>query len=121
MAAVIPNQYQQQAYSGPQAQQARAPPQQNQKNGYSRRDQQRPWNNFDPIPTTYTQVLPYLIQKGLVEIKPLSPPPNPPPHGYVENVRCNFHFGSPAHTTEKLLALKFKYNICWIVRSFLSL
>lgn len=61
-----------------------------------------------PIPTTYTQVLPYLIQKGLVEIKPLSPPPNLLPRDYDANVGCDFHAGSPGHTTEKCLELKFK-------------
>lgn len=95
VAAVIPNQYPQQAYSRSQAQQVRAPPQQNQQNGYARRDQQRPWKEFEPIPTTYTQVLPHLIQKGLVEIKPLAPPSNPPPRGYDANARCDFHAGSP--------------------------
>ncbi|KAI5410980.1 hypothetical protein KIW84_056219 [Lathyrus oleraceus] len=82
IAVVGSNQYPQQPYSRTQAQQARAPSQQN---GYARRDQQRPWKKFDPIPITYTQVLPYLIQKRLVEIKPLTPPPNPPSRGYDAN------------------------------------
>ncbi|XP_050878801.1 uncharacterized protein LOC127082617 [Lathyrus oleraceus] len=106
--AVGPNQYPQQAYSMPQAQQARALSQQNQENGYAQRDQQRPGKEFDPIPTTYTQVFPYLIQKGLVEIKPLAPLPNPLPRGYDANARCDFHARSPGHTTEKILTLKFK-------------
>ena len=63
---------------------------------------------FDPIPTTYTKVLSYLIQKGLVEIKPLAPPSNSLPHGYDVNSRCDFHDGSPGHTTKKCLELKFK-------------
>lgn len=60
------------------------------------------------IHTTYTRVLPYLTQKGFVEIKPLTPLPHPPPRGYDANVRCDFHAGSPEHTTEKCLALKLK-------------
>lgn len=52
--------------------------------------------------------MPYLIQKGLVEIKPLAPPPNPPPRGYDANATCDFHAGSLGHTNEKCLALKFK-------------
>lgn len=106
--AVGPNQYPQQAYSRPQTQQARAPPQQNQQNGYARRDRQRPWKEFDFMPITYTQVLPYLIQKGLVEIKLVTPPPNLLPRGYDANSRCDFHAGSPGHTTKKCLELKFK-------------
>lgn len=49
-----------------------------------------------------------MIQKELVEIKPLAPPPNPHPCSYYANARCDFHAGSPGHTTEKCLALKFK-------------
>lgn len=108
ISGVGPNQSPQQTYSMPQAQQARAPPQQSLQNGYARRDPPRPWKEFDPITTIYTQVLPYLIQKGLVEIKPLEPPPNPLPRGYNANSMCDFHAGSPGHTTEKCLALKFK-------------
>ncbi|XP_050908914.1 uncharacterized protein LOC127122656 [Lathyrus oleraceus] len=106
--AVGPYQYPRQAYSKPQAQQARALTQQNQQNWYAQRDQQRPWKEFDPIPITYTQVLPYLNQKGLVEIKLLAHPPNLPPRGYDANAMCDFHTGSPGHNTDKFLALKSK-------------
>lgn len=58
-------------------------------------------------PMTYTQVLSYLIKKGLLEIKSLAPPPTPL-RGYNGNARCEFHDGSPRHITEKCLALKFK-------------
>ncbi|KAI5397789.1 hypothetical protein KIW84_063564 [Lathyrus oleraceus] len=63
VATVNPNQHPQQAYFMPQAQQLRAPPPQNQqRNGYPQRDQQRPRKEFDPIPMMYTQILPYLLQ-----------------------------------------------------------
>lgn len=57
---------------------------------------------------TYTQILPYLLQRVLVEIRPLAPPPTPPPRGYDANARCDFHVGSLGHTTEKCLSLNFK-------------
>lgn len=44
----------------------------------------------------------------MVEIKPLVPLPTHLPRGYDANVRCDFHAGSPGHTTKKCLALKFK-------------
>ncbi|KAI5428922.1 hypothetical protein KIW84_033784 [Lathyrus oleraceus] len=92
-------------YFKPQAQQPREPPPQNQQqNGYPRRDQQRPRKDFDLIPMMHTRILPYLLQRGLVETRPLAPLPIPPPHG----ARCDSHVGSPGHTTEKCLALKFK-------------
>lgn len=52
--------------------------------------------------------MPWLIQRGLVEIKLLAPPPTPPPRGYDVNAKCNFHAGSLGHTTKKCLTVKFK-------------
>lgn len=78
--------------------------------------------DFYPIPMTYTHILPYLIQKALVEIKTLSPIPIPPPRNYDANTRCDYHTGSSGHTTDKCLALKFLwYKIFSIVRLSLSL
>ncbi|KAI5418965.1 hypothetical protein KIW84_043253 [Lathyrus oleraceus] len=48
-----------------------------------------------------------LIQRELVELKPLASPPIPPPRGYNTNAICDSHTGSPGHTIEKFLALKF--------------
>ncbi|XP_050909539.1 uncharacterized protein LOC127123358 [Lathyrus oleraceus] len=107
---VNPGQYPQQVYPIPQVQQPGMLPPQNQQqwNGYPRRDQHGPRNEFDPIPMTHTQILPYLIQRGLVEPKPLVPPSTSPPCGYDVNAICDFHAGSLRHTTENFLALKFK-------------
>ncbi|KAI5409412.1 hypothetical protein KIW84_055010 [Lathyrus oleraceus] len=37
---------------------------------------------FSPIPMTYTELYPYLLQKGLVVPRPLGPPPDPLPTWY---------------------------------------
>lgn len=66
------------------------------------------WKEFDPISTTYTHVLPYLIQNGLVDIKPIAHPPNSLPHGQDANAKGDFHARSPRHITEKCLELNFK-------------
>lgn len=57
---------------------------------------------------TYAQILPYLIKKGLVERKPLPPVPTPPPCNFDINARCDYHAGSPGHTTKKCIAFKYK-------------
>ncbi|KAI5400523.1 hypothetical protein KIW84_065417 [Lathyrus oleraceus] len=66
--------------------------------------------DFDPIPMTYTQILPYLLQRGLVETRPLAPPSTPPPRGYDANAICDFHACSLGNTTYRCLALKFKVH-----------
>lgn len=57
---------------------------------------------------TFTQILPYLIQRRLVEIKPFPPALTSPPRNYDANARYNYHACSLGHTIEKWLALKFK-------------
>lgn len=110
MKTINPGQHPQEAYSRPQAQQPGMLPPKNQQqwNGYPQRDQQGPRKDFNLIPMTNNQIFLYLIQKGLVEPKPLVPPLKPPHHGYNANTRRDFHAGSPRHTTEKCLDLKFK-------------
>lgn len=43
-----------------------------------------------------------------METRPLAPPLTPPPRGYDADDICDFHVGSPGHTTERCLDLKFK-------------
>jgi hypothetical protein len=47
--------------------------------------------HFDPIPIPYGQILPYLIQKGMVEPRTLNPVQPPYPPGYDENATCDYH------------------------------
>lgn len=81
-------------YFKTQDQQPKAlPPQNQQHNWYLRMDQQRPRKDFDLIPMMYTQILPYLLQRGLVETRPLAPPPTHSPRGYDANAKFDFHAG----------------------------
>jgi hypothetical protein len=75
----------------------------------------RPQNNsekknihFDPVPMPYGQILPYLIQKGLVEPKPLPPKVPPYPLYFDINAKCEYHAGSPGHTIENCKGFKYK-------------
>ncbi|PNX54459.1 gag-pol polyprotein, partial [Trifolium pratense] len=64
--------------------------------------------HFDRIPVLYDQILPYLIQKGLVEPRPLPPIKQPYSPGFDINVRCDYHAGSPGHSVEDCRAFKYK-------------
>src|ERR1051325_8318856 len=61
---------------------------------------------FDPIPMTYTELYPALIERNLVQTR--SPPPVPEkiPWWYKADVSCPFHQGAPGHDLEHCIALK---------------
>src|ERR1051325_6225645 len=63
---------------------------------------------IQPIPMTYTSLLPYLIQDGRVVSRELKPVPGPPKPWFNENSRCAFHANSPGHNTEDCFAFKCK-------------
>ncbi|MCI01878.1 gag-pol polyprotein [Trifolium medium] len=108
VAAVAQGQYPQQAYPMPPPQQPLMNHQQ-QQNGYPQKHQSGPRNNyerknvhFDHVPMPYGQILPYLIQKGMIEQKPPYPP------NFDVNARCDYHVGSPVHSIENGKAFKYK-------------
>ncbi|XP_050875254.1 chromatin-remodeling ATPase INO80-like [Lathyrus oleraceus] len=78
-----------------------------------RPNQQRPYQQYNnmnttPIPMTYTQLLPYLIQNETVVPRALPPMPKPHKPWYDENVRCAFHANSEGHTTENCKVFKLR-------------
>ncbi|XP_050876694.1 uncharacterized protein LOC127080417 [Lathyrus oleraceus] len=101
--AVAPPAYQQ-TPAAPVYQQPRAQaPRQNAQN-QNRRQGERV--TFNPIPMSYTELYPSLLQKGLVVPKPLGPPPDRLPPWYNPNAHCPFHEGAPGHDLEGCYALK---------------
>ncbi|XP_058741755.1 uncharacterized protein LOC131614145 [Vicia villosa] len=54
---------------------------------------------------TYAQVLPYLLDLKLVQLRTLATPAKLPPN-WDANARCEFHFGAPGHNIENCKALK---------------
>ncbi|XP_058751472.1 uncharacterized protein LOC131624533 [Vicia villosa] len=81
----------------PQPQQPRQQaPQQNQKRKYP---------PFDPILMTYTKLLPFLLQKNLVQLRDPPPPPANPPFWYKVDARCAFHKNASGHTVENCYPL----------------
>jgi hypothetical protein len=88
---------------------------QQQDNGYSQKSQTGPENrskrkngHFDLVPVPYDQILPYLVQKGMVELKPLRPMVPPYPPFFYESAKCDYHAGSPGHNIENCRAFKSK-------------
>ncbi|XP_058741904.1 uncharacterized protein LOC131614320 [Vicia villosa] len=86
-------------------------PFQHQQQGYQPRQYQQrpklPERVFDPIPMTYAQVLPYLLDLNLVQLRTLATPAKLPAN-WDANARCEFHSGSPGHNIENCKALKHK-------------
>ncbi|XP_050919635.1 uncharacterized protein LOC127137195 [Lathyrus oleraceus] len=101
--AAAPPAYQQ-APTTPAYQQPRAPaPRQNAQN-QNRRQGERA--TFNPIPMSYTELYPSLLQNGLVVPRPLGPPPDRLPPWYNPNAHCPFHEGAPGDDLEGCYALK---------------
>ncbi|XP_050897438.1 uncharacterized protein LOC127104294 [Lathyrus oleraceus] len=94
----------QQAPTTPIYQQSRAQaPRQNAQN-QNRRQGERA--TFNPIPMSYTELYPSLLQKALVVPRPMGHPPDRLPPWYNPNAHCPFHEGAPGHDLEGCYALK---------------
>ena len=85
------------------AQPVQAPPQQNAGQNQNRNARAR--TQFDPIPMTYTELYPGLVQRGFITTRPLTPP-NPLPSGFRSDLHCEFHKGVAGHDLEHCFALK---------------
>ena len=67
-------------------------------------------NQWDPIPIpiTYTELFPKLIENGLIEPVYLAPLKHPFPKWYDTDAQCDYHVGIPSHSIENFNALKYK-------------
>ncbi|XP_050897220.1 uncharacterized protein LOC127104046 [Lathyrus oleraceus] len=72
----------------------------------------RQWDRetFNPIPMSYTELYPSLLQKGLVVPRLMGPPPDRLPPWYNPNAHCPFHEGAPGHDLEGFYALKHRVH-----------
>ena len=63
-------------------------------------------NQWDPIPVTYAELFPKLIDSG--HIKPIQARPRRPPfpNWYNVNIRCDYHSGVPSHSIEDCIIFK---------------
>lgn len=75
---------------------------------------QRPDNNdhhrrvtsFDPVPMTYAELYPILIQKNWVQTRSPLVVPKKLPYGYKQEALCAFHQNAPGHSLEDCFSLK---------------
>ncbi|CAL1413176.1 unnamed protein product [Linum trigynum] len=83
-----------------------APPPNNQnQNNYERF---RKPIQIDPIPITYTELFPQLIQSNLISPIPCEPMKPPYPNWYKTDQHCAYHSGVAGHSTEDCRSLKIK-------------
>ena len=61
---------------------------------------------MDPIPVTYTKLLPQLLARQLVALSCVLPLKPPFPKSYNPNVLCDYHSGNLGHSTEDCISLK---------------
>ena len=62
---------------------------------------------MDPIPVTYTELLPKLLAEQLIALSCALPLKPPFPKSY-DNVHCDYHTGNPEHSIEDCISLKQK-------------
>ena len=63
---------------------------------------------MDPIPVTYTELLPKLLAEQLIALSCALPLKPPFPKSYDPNVYCDYHIENPGHSTEDCISLKQK-------------
>ncbi|RHN71941.1 putative transcription factor bZIP family [Medicago truncatula] len=68
--------------------------------------QQAPRIKFDPIPIKYAKLLPYLLERNLVQIRPPPPIPKILPARWRPDLFCVFHQGAQGHDVERCFSLK---------------
>jgi len=68
---------------------------------------QAPRPPLEPIPMRYTDLLPTLLDKKLVQTRPASPVPERLLAGYKADWFCAFHQGASGHDTEDCFGLKY--------------
>jgi len=63
---------------------------------------------FTPIPVSYADLLPYLLDNAMVAITPARFPQPPFFRGYDLNATCAYHGGALGHSIEHCMTLKHK-------------
>ena len=61
---------------------------------------------WDPIPITYTELFPKLVEIDQIEPVQLAPLRPPFPRWYNAHTRCDYHAGNPGHSTKNCTGLK---------------
>ncbi|RZC16756.1 hypothetical protein D0Y65_009880 [Glycine soja] len=65
---------------------------------------------FTPIPVSYANLLPYLLNNAMIAIIPAKIPQPPFSRGYNSNATCAYHGGVSGHSIEHCIPLKHKVH-----------
>ena len=68
-------------------------------------------NQWDPIPVTYAELFPKLIDSGHIEPIQARPRRPPFPKWYDVNIRCDYHSRVPGHSIEDCTIFKTRSEI----------
>ena len=74
-------------------------PASNSRNNLEKPRKNRDKKRLEPIPITYTELLPKLLAKQLVALSCVLPLKPPFPKSYNPNVHCDYHAGNSGHLT----------------------
>ena len=66
---------------------------------------------YDPLPMSYTELLPILIQNYGISAIPARPRRPPYPKKYDVNAKCEYHGGVGGHSVENCTAFKDKVQL----------
>ena len=66
---------------------------------------------YDPLPMSYTELLPVLIQNYGISAIPARPKRPPYPKKYDVNAKCEYHGGVVGHSVENSTAFKDKVQL----------
>ncbi|XP_058763510.1 uncharacterized protein LOC131636949 [Vicia villosa] len=91
-----------QHYDQPQVAAIQVP---HQNTGQNQNHTARPRTEFDPIPMTYTEFYPHLVQLGLITTRSFTPR-DPPPAVFRDDLHCEFHQGAAGHDLEHCYTFK---------------
>ncbi|KEH16001.1 hypothetical protein MTR_0389s0020 [Medicago truncatula] len=68
--------------------------------------QQALGTKFDPIPMKYAKLLPYFLERNLVQTRPPPPIQKKLPARWRPDLFCVFHQGAQGHDVERCFSLK---------------
>ncbi|KAK2435656.1 hypothetical protein QL285_020699 [Trifolium repens] len=79
-----------------------------QRTQHVQKTQQQAKKVFDPIPVSYSQLLPYLVHNGMVTPEALRSMTASFPVWYDTKAKCEYHTGTEGHSTDNCRTFKNK-------------
>ena len=83
--------------------------------GYYQSKKRKRTKVYHPLPMSYTELLPILIQNYGISAIPAKPRRPPYPKKYDVNAKCEYHGGVGGHSVENCTA--FKDKVQWLINA----